>query len=153
MLLADAGLTAPVVDVDAFALFNALEHNYPSATRGVGALVNVGNEVSTIVVHQDGVPLLTREVPFGSRQVRDDLRRLLGIPQEEAESIVHGRVTVSPEVGKLLQERGGDLAESIERATAFLADENGSAGLQKVNLCGGGARIPRLQEAISECVR
>mgnify|MGYP003291439699 CR=1 FL=1 len=33
-LLADAGLNASVVDVDAFALHNAFEVNYPEAMRG-----------------------------------------------------------------------------------------------------------------------
>src|SRR5262245_61018096 len=40
-LLADAGLTPAAIDVDAFALHNAFEQNYPESQRGLVALVNV----------------------------------------------------------------------------------------------------------------
>jgi type IV pilus assembly protein PilM len=137
MLLGDAGLTPTVVDVDAFALFNAFEYNYPAASRGMAALVNVGNEIATIIVHQDGVPVMTRDIPFGSRQVREELRRLHGLSAEEADAVVQGR--------------GGELAVAIERATAFLGLDDGiGPGLNAVYLSGGGAKIPRLQDAIAD---
>ena len=47
-LLADAGLSASVIDVDAFALHNAFERNYPEAMEGIVALVNVGHEVTNV---------------------------------------------------------------------------------------------------------
>src|SRR5690606_34033731 len=59
LLLSDAGLSASIVDVDPFALFNAFEYNYPAASKGHAALVNVGHEISTIIVHEDGVPIVT----------------------------------------------------------------------------------------------
>ncbi|MEX2582609.1 MAG: type IV pilus assembly protein PilM [Gemmatimonadota bacterium] len=154
MLLADAGLQAAVVDVDAFALFNAFEYNYPSASRGVGALANVGHEVTTVIVYEDGVPLVTRDVQFGSKQVKEDLRRLHGLSSEEAEEIVQGQTKSSADADKLLYERGAELALAVERATAFLTmDGSGGTGIQAVNMSGGGARMPRLQDAISDRLR
>lgn len=153
-LLSDAGLSSSVVDVDAFALFNAFEYNYPTASRGVAALVNVGHEVATIIVHQDGVPLVTRDVPFGSKQLREDLRRMHGLSSEEAEGVVQGQSTRDPNVDRLLYERGSELAVAIERATAFLGiDGGGGTNLGAVYLSGGSARIPRLQDAISDRLR
>src|SRR5688500_3045951 len=58
-LLRDAGLTPNVVDVDACALHNAFEYNYPDAMTGVCALVNVGHEISTVNVLQEGSLTLT----------------------------------------------------------------------------------------------
>ena len=89
-LLEEAGVGASVVDVDAFAIHNAFEYNYPDAARGVVALVNVGHEISTILIQQDGVPSVTREAPFGSRHIREELRRMHGLSQDEAESIIQG---------------------------------------------------------------
>src|SRR5258707_10544750 len=43
-VLTEAGLTPAVVDVDAFALHNAFEVNYPDAMGGVVALVNFGQD-------------------------------------------------------------------------------------------------------------
>src|SRR3982751_4446934 len=39
-ILGDAGVTPSIVDVDAFALHNAFEVNYPEAMKGFVALVN-----------------------------------------------------------------------------------------------------------------
>src|SRR5687767_15361294 len=47
-LLTDAGLNPAMVDVDAFALHNAFELNYPDAMMGVVGLVNIGHEVTNI---------------------------------------------------------------------------------------------------------
>ncbi len=153
-LLADAGLTAAIVDVDAFALFNGFEHSYPTASRGMAALVNVGHEVATVIVHEDGVPIVTRDIPFGSKHLREDLRRLHGFSSEEAEAVIQGRSKRIDEVEKLLIERGTDLALAIERATAFLsADQGMGNGIGAVYLSGGAARIPKLQDALAARMR
>jgi type IV pilus assembly protein PilM len=154
MLLEDAELAPAVVDVDAFALFNAFEFNYPSSARGVAVLVNVGHEVATIIVHEDGVPIVTRDVPFGSKHIREDLRRLHGLTPDEAEQVLRGGARQGSDVAKLLYERGAELAQAIERATAFLgADMGAAAGINAVYLSGGAARMPGLQEAVSERLR
>lgn len=153
MLLSDAGLAAEVVDVDAFAIFNAFEYNYPAASRGISALVNVGHEIATVIVYQEGVPLVTRDVPFGSKQLREELRRMHGLSADEAEVVVQGNTARDPNIDRLLYERGSELALAVERATAFLGLDGGTAHLGAVYLSGGGARIPRLQDAISDRLR
>jgi type IV pilus assembly protein PilM len=153
MLLSDAGLNADVVDVDAFAIFNAFEYNYPAASRGIAALVNVGHEIATVIVYQEGVPMVTRDVPFGSKQLREELRRMHGLSADEAEAVIQGRVSRDPNIDRLLYERGADMALAVERATAFLGADGGAAQLGAVYLSGGGARIPRLQDAISDRLR
>ena len=154
LLLADAGVSPSVVDVDAFAIHNAFEYNYPDAQRGVVALVNVGHEISTILIQNDGVPVVTREVAFGSRKVREELRRVAGMSQDEAEAVIQGRSGRAEELSSLLTDRSAELAMGIERALAFLAaDGVGSRGLGAVYLSGGGARIPSLAETLSSRAR
>ena len=67
-ILADAGVVPTIVDVDAFALHNAFEVNYPEAMRGIVGLVNVGNEVTNVNIMDNGVPILTRDLPLGTRR-------------------------------------------------------------------------------------
>lgn len=148
-LLRDAGLSPSVVDVDSFALHNAFEYNYPDAMTGVVALVNVGHEISTVNVLQDGTLILTRDVPFGSRRLREELRRLHGLSAEEAESVLQGRSERAAEFRELLGEGSEELAIGIERAVAFLAVSDAGGGLQRVYLSGGGARIPGLVEVVA----
>ncbi|HSR42320.1 MAG TPA: type IV pilus assembly protein PilM, partial [Longimicrobiales bacterium] len=93
-LLLDSGVSPGVIDVDAFALHNAFEHNYPSAMSGIVGLVNVGHETTNVNILEDGVPILTRDIPFGSRWIREDLQREKGLTAEQAEDAIQGREEV-----------------------------------------------------------
>jgi len=153
-LLRDAGLTPSIVDVDAFALHNAFEYNYPEAADGVVALVSIGNEISTVNVLNEGVPVLTRDVPFGSRRLREKLRRMHGLTATEAEAVIQGQSPRQAEFHALLAEGGDELAMGIERAVAFLSmDAAAGRGLSRVYLCGGGARTPELADAVAARLR
>jgi type IV pilus assembly protein PilM len=152
-LLRDAGLTAAVIDVDAFALHNAFEINYPDAMQGTVALVNVGNEVSTVNVLEAGIPVLTRDLSFGTRRLREDLRRMHGLTAGEADAVVQGRSPRQQEFERLLVEGCEELALGVERAVSFLALGPGSTPLSRVYLCGGGVRVPGLVNVVAERLR
>jgi type IV pilus assembly protein PilM len=148
-LLADAGLVPDKVDVDAFALHNAFELNYPEAMDGVAVMVNVGHEVTNVNIVQDGIPLLTRDLNVGTRKFREDLQRDLGLSSEDAESIlVSGEPR--PELARYVDTRGDEIAVGVERAAAFLqAATREAAGIQQLYVSGGGARINGLAAALS----
>jgi type IV pilus assembly protein PilM len=149
-LLRDAGLAPDVVDVDSFALHNAFEYNYPEAMEGIVALVNVGHEIATVNVLQDGAMVLTRDVPFGSRRLREDMRRMHGLTVEEADAVLQGRSERAGEFSELLRQGAEDLAVGVERALAFLG---GDAVPGRVFVCGGGARIPGLVDVLAARLR
>jgi type IV pilus assembly protein PilM len=147
-LLSEAGVVAGLVDVDAFALHNAFEANYPEAMTGIVALANIGHEVTNLNLLDDGVPILTREIPVGTRRVREDLQRERGLSAIDAEALLRGHDR-SPHLDAVLAARAEELALGIERAVAFLASNARSAGpLRAVYLCGGGARMPGLASAL-----
>jgi type IV pilus assembly protein PilM len=152
-LLRDAGLGPGVIDVDAFALHNAFEYNYPEAMEGVVALVNVGHEISTVNVLQDGALVLTRDVPFGSRRLREDLRRMHGLTVEEADAVLQGRSERVREFEELLRGGAEDLAVGVERAVAFLGGGDGVSAPGRVYVCGGGARMPGLVDVVAARLR
>src|SRR6185295_3072213 len=89
-LLADVGLEPSIIDVDAFALHNAFEVNYPEAMRGVVGLVNIGHETTNVNILEDGVPVLTRDLPVGTRRFREDIQRERGLSAEEADHLLQG---------------------------------------------------------------
>jgi type IV pilus assembly protein PilM len=152
-LLRDAGLGPSVIDVDSFALHNAFEYNYPDAMEGVVALVNVGHEISTVNVLQEGALVLTRDVPFGSRRLREDLRRMHGLTADEADALLQGRSDRAREFEELLRGGAEDLAVGVERAVAFLGGGDGVAAPGRVYVCGGGARIPGLVDVVAARLR
>jgi type IV pilus assembly protein PilM len=146
-ILAEAGVSPTIVDVDAFALHNAFEVNYPEAMVGLVGLVNVGNEVTNVNIMEGGVPLLTRELPIGTRRFSEDLQRQHGVSAKEAEAMIRG-FDRSPNLDAVLQIRCGEIAVGVERGAAFLSTSKSVAQVRAVYLCGGGSRTPGLAEIL-----
>ena len=119
-LLMDAGLQPAAIDVDAFALHNAFEHNYPEGMEGIVALVNIGHDITNVNILEDGVPILTRDIPFGSRKIREDLQRERNITAEEAEEVVQGRTALDT-LSTFVDTGAEEIAVGVERASAFLS--------------------------------
>ena len=123
-----------MIDVDAFALHNGFEHNYPEAMEGIVALVNVGHETTNVNILEDGAPILTRDIPFGSRRVREDLQRERGLTAEQAEDVIQGREAL-PDLPSIVESAADEVAVGIERASAFLMTRQDGGG--------GGADLPQ----------
>jgi type IV pilus assembly protein PilM len=152
-LLADVGLQPSVIDVDAFALHNAFEINYPDAMRGVVGLVNIGHEMTNINILEDGIPVLTRDLPVGTRRFREDMQRERGLSAEEADQLLQG-FERNEVLEPFLETRGEELAVGIERAAAFLQSGSRSAGgISRLWLTGGGGRIPGLSKVLADRLR
>jgi type IV pilus assembly protein PilM len=148
-LLNDAGLSARIIDIDAFALHNALERNHPEAMSGITGLVNIGHEMTNVNILEDGVPILSRDIPFGSRRIREDLQREQGLTADQAEDIVQGR---SPHdaLDRYVRYGADEVAIGVERAAAFLMAQYAGEGVGRIFLGGGGARIPGLLAALAD---
>jgi len=147
-ILADAGLEPAMMDVEAFALHNAFELNHPDAMAGVVGLVNIGHDVTNINILDEGVPLLTRDLAVGTRRIREDLQRERGLGVDESQALLQG-YDRSPHVDAVLAGRGEEIAVGIERAAAFLAQNSRAGTMRAIYTCGGGARIPGLNEALA----
>jgi len=148
-MLTDAGLEPAVVDVEAFALHNAFELNHPDAMNGVVGLLNIGHDVTNINILDDGVPLLTRDLTVGARRFREDLQRERGLSAEEAQGLIQG-YDRSPHLDSVIETRGEEIAVGIERAAAFLAQNARSKQMRSIYTCGGGSRIPGLNEMLAK---
>ncbi len=152
-VLTDTGLNAVAVDVDAFALHNAFELNHPDAMTGTVALVNIGHEVTNVNIVEDGVPVLTRDISTGTRRMREDLQRDRGLGSDESDALLRG-FDRSEHLDAVLEARGEEIAVGIERAAAFLASSSRAGGqVSSVFVCGGGARVPGLVEALGDRLR
>jgi type IV pilus assembly protein PilM len=146
-LLQTAGMAPSVIDVDAFALHNAFEHNYPDELDGIVALVNVGHEITNVNILENGVPILTRDIPFGSRRLREDLQREQGLSAEKAEEIIRGRKALEG-LENFVESSADEVAVGIERASAFLMTRQAGSSLGRIHLSGGGARIPGMAASL-----
>ena len=152
-LLSDVGLEPSVIDVDAFALHNAFEVNYPEAMHGVVGLVNIGHETTNVNILDDGIPVLTRDIPIGTRRFREDMQRERGLSADETERILQS-ASADDTLRPFLETRGEELAVGIERAAAFLQSASRSAGgVSRIYTTGGGARIPGINQVLADRLR
>ena len=148
-LLAAAGVRPAVLDVEAFALYNAFAHNHPDVAEGVSALINIGHSATNIGVLEDGVLTLSKDLPLGSRTVAESLQRECGLSIAEAESVLQGHRRI-PGAHRVVTD---GVATGIKRASAYLTRREAGNGIGRIFLSGGGACIPGLAEALAESVR
>ncbi len=151
-ILADAGVTPTIVDVDAFALHNAFEANYPEAMKGFVGLVNIGNEVTNVNIMDNGVPVLTRDLPIGTRRFSEDLQRQHGIAARDAENMIRG-YDRNAELDAVLTARTEEIAVGVERAAGFISAARNNTQLRAIYICGGGSRTPGLAEILADRLR
>jgi len=151
-VLADAGLSAAVVDVESFALHNGFEINHPDAMTGIVGLLNIGHDVTNINILDEGVPILTRDIAVGTRRLREDLMRERGLSSDEADKLLQG-FDRSPHLDAVFETRGEEIALGIDRAVAFIQQNSRSAELRRIYTCGGGSRVPGLNDMLGQRLR
>jgi type IV pilus assembly protein PilM len=145
---AEAGLTATVVDVDAFAVQNAYEANYEAGTDTV-VLINVGAAVANINILAKGSTTFTRDITMGGNAFTEEIQKQLNISYDEAEALKVGGqgetdAVVPQEVERVIQGVAEQLAGEIQRSLDFYAATAADSRIARVYLSGGTARIPAL---------
>ncbi|WP_242342621.1 type IV pilus assembly protein PilM [Anaeromyxobacter terrae] len=149
---AEAGLTATVVDVDAFAVQNAYEANYDLDGQTV-VLINVGAAVSNINILSGGATTFTRDITMGGNAFTEEIQKQLNISYDEAEALKIGGqgetdAVVPQEVERVIQAVAEQMGGEIQRSLDFFASTSGDARIARVFVSGGTARIPALQKVL-----
>ena len=150
---AEAGLTAIVVDVDAFAVQNAYEANYDPGAGETVVLVNVGAAVSNINVISRGVTTFTRDITMGGNAFTEEIQKQLNISYDEAEALKVGGqgesdAVVPQEVERVIQGVAEQLGGEIQRSLDFYASTAADGKVTRAFLSGGTARIPALFKTV-----
>ena len=78
-----AGLQVEHVDLASFALLRAAAR----LDAQVEAIVDIGAQITSLVVHADGEPLIVRTVPRGGMELTDAIATRLGVHPSEAEDL------------------------------------------------------------------
>jgi len=156
-VLRDAGLNPVVIDVDAFALLNMYEMNYPIMENEVVALVNIGASLINIVVLQGGRYVFSRDISMGGNLYTEEIQKQLSVSFEEAELLKKGgsrgedtEEVMRKEVDMVIKEVSEQIAGEIARSLDFYSAASPEAPINKIWLCGGSCRISGLSEAIAK---
>ena len=149
-LIREAGLIPELIDVDAFAVQNALEANYEFTPEDVIAFVNFGAQMTNVSIVKDGVPHFAKDLALGSHTVAEAIQREHGLSQDQALKILKGEGESTYDVPQFVQTACDDLVVTLDRALAYLKTSNEAEGLTRVLLSGGSAQIQGLRELMSE---
>ena len=123
-VISQAGRNPVLVDVDAFALQNAFEANYPIEAGHVVALVNVGASVTNVNILSGSNTIFWRDISFGGNQYTDAIQKQLSLSFDQAESLKKGERAGDHSVSEIfpiLRSVTDDLAprSSRKRSTSF----------------------------------
>ncbi|MDE2805845.1 MAG: type IV pilus assembly protein PilM [Gemmatimonadota bacterium] len=151
-LLGSAGLGVSLIDVEALALHNMLVHNHPEAADGMATLVNVGHEVTSVNILDDGMPVFAKGLPFGLGWILERLRRARGLTRSEAEQALRHR-QYDTELASVVDTVAGHVVTGVERASAVITTRTPRRGIGRVYMSGGGACIPGLADYVARRVK
>lgn len=147
------GLTAKVVDVEAFAMENAfrLVSDQLSVPRdAVVALVDVGATMTTLNVLRNQRSIYTREQIFGGKQLTDEVMRRYGLSYDEAgQAKRQGGLPESYEI-EVLEPFKEAMVQQVSRLLQFFYAGSDFNRVDQIVLAGGCASISGIAKLVEE---
>jgi type IV pilus assembly protein PilM len=152
-VIAQAGRTPVVVDVDAFALQNAYEVNYAPQPGAVVVLLNAGASAININILSGDQSLFTRDISMGGNAYTEAVQKELNLPFESAEMAKKGEPVdgVSfDEVRPVLHAMTENVLLEIQKTFDFFKATAASDRIDRILLSGGACSVDGFAQAIEE---
>ena len=147
------GLTAKVIDVEAFAMENAfrlIADQLPGGRDGLVAIVDIGATMTTLNVLRNQRSIYTREQVFGGKQLTDEVMRRYGLSYEEAGLAKRqGGLPESYEI-EVLEPFKEAMAQQVSRLLQFFFAGSEHNRVDQIVLAGGCASIAGVKEMVEE---
>jgi type IV pilus assembly protein PilM len=147
-----AGLNPCVIDVDAFALQNIYELNYPASGENV-AIIDIGNAKTSLNILKDNVSVFMRDVSLGCGQINHEIVSVVDCTIDEAEQIKlnnTGEKLSKDHLQNIVTAVVTDWCDEIRRALDFFYSTYPDDQIKKIILSGGGANIEEFRSLLSE---
>src|SRR6188508_639990 len=152
-VIAQAGRSAVVVDVDAFALQNAFEVNYGIEPGQVVVLLNAGASATNINILQGEQSVFTRDISMGGNAYTEALQRELNLPYESADALKRGEPiegATYDEARPVLRAVTENVMLEIQKTFDFFKATASSDKIDRIVLSGGASRAEGFTEMLTE---
>jgi type IV pilus assembly protein PilM len=152
-LVAEAGLTPLVVDVDAFTIENMYCTNYDLQENEVIALVNIGASVMNINILKNSMSAFTRDISVGGNRYTETIQKELSLSYEDAEraKLLENPEGVNPEtLAAVINAVTAEVAAEITRSIDYFKTTAMQENIDKVILCGGATKARGLVSLLGE---
>ena len=148
------GLTARIVDVEAFAMENAFsliaEMMEDGGAGRTIAVVDIGATMTTLNVMHDRKSIYTREQVFGGKQLTEEIQRRYGLTYEEAGLAKRQGGLPDNYVPEVLEPFKESMAQQVNRSLQFFYSSSQIGQVDRIVLAGGCASIDGADETISQ---
>ncbi len=152
--LALAGLTAKVVDVEAYALERAYgllsDHLGGHQEELTVAVVDIGATMTTLSVLHNGRTIYTREQLFGGRQLTEEIQRRYGLSVDEAGLAKKQGGLPDDYDSEVLLPFKEAVVQQVSRSLQFFFAAGQYNDVDYILLAGGTASIPDLDRLIQQ---
>ena len=152
-VLQSAGVKPETIELEQFALQRAFQQAYLPPDDQCVTIINIGAEVTNMVVVRGGLPSFNRDLAIGGNRFIEALQRSLGLEYEVAEKVLRGELPegVSDEdvrsaIGYVIEE----LSTSIRRSFISFQASGESNRIDKMYISGGCSLVPGLATILSE---
>jgi type IV pilus assembly protein PilM len=152
-VIAQAGRSAVVVDVDAFALQNAYEINYGIEPGAVVVLLNAGASATNINILNGDQSVFTRDITIGGNAYTEALQRELNLPFDLADQLKRG-VSVDgvtfEDARPVLRAVSENVMLEIQKTFDFFKATAASDRIDRIMLSGGASRAEGFTEMLTD---
>jgi type IV pilus assembly protein PilM len=152
-VIAQAGRSAVVVDVDAFALQNAYEANYGIEPGAIVVLLNAGASATNINILNGDQSVFTRDISIGGNAYTEALQKELNLPFDLADQLKRGIPVdgVTFEDAKpVLRAVSENVMLEIQKTFDFFKATAASDRIHRIMLSGGASRAEGFTEMLAE---
>jgi type IV pilus assembly protein PilM len=147
-----AGLTPVVMDVDAFAIENMYDVNYPMPADAVMALVNIGASVMNANILKGGTCVFTRDISIGGNRYTEAIQNEFGVSYAEAETAKKGGASARIDrdaLDAVLTTVNTEVVSEVVNSIDYFRTTNMDGEISRIILCGGCAQTKGLVEQLS----
>ena len=152
-VIAQAGRTPVVVDVDAFALQNAYEMNYGFEANSVVVLLNAGASAININIISNAQSVFTRDISLGGNAYTEAVQRELNLPFDSAELLKKGAAVDGAsfeDVIPVLRAMTENVLLEVQKTFDFFKATASTDQISRIMLSGGASRVDGFAEALQE---
>ena len=152
-VIAQAGRTPVIVDVDAFALQNAYELNYGFEGSAVVVLLNAGASAININIVAGEQSVFTRDISLGGNAYTEAVQRELNLPFESAEQLKKGMPVdgaTFEDVLPVLRAMTENVLLEVQKTFDFFKATASTDRIDRIMLSGGASRVEGFAEALQE---
>ena len=152
-VISQAGRSAVVIDVDAFALQNAYEVNYGTEPDAIVVLLNAGASATNINILHGDQSVFTRDISTGGNAYTEALQKELNLPFEQADELKRGGTVdgVSfDDARPVLRAVTENVMLEVQKTFDFFKTSAASDRITRIVVSGGASRAEGFAEMLTE---